>query len=183
MNLNNEVVRPILSRLSTLTVDAFDDRSPAALNKPIVPKLSFAEAIDIASAEARQRGWSEPAGAAFYGRLYGLYSINFFHPGDDHGSGGMGVKMIFLDAASGALQGRRVPWEGTAADIFMQLQFPLHSGRIAGVPGQIFLSFMGLVVALLSATGIVVWFKKRAARIGQKAMVRLGHRMTGAGHP
>ena len=174
MNLNNEVVRPILSRLSTLTVDAFDDRSPAPLNKPIVPKLSFAEAIDIASAEARRRGWSEPTGSAFYGRLHGLYSINFFQPGDDHGSGGMGVKMIFVDAASGALQGRRVPWEGTAADIFMQLQFPLHSGRIAGLPGRIFLSFMGLVVALLSATGIVIWFKKRAARIGQKAMVRLG---------
>ena len=174
MNLNNEVVRPILSRLSTLTVDAFDDRSPAPLNKPIAPKLSFAAAIDIASAEARRRGWSEPTGSAFYGRLHGLYSINFFQPGDDHGSAGMGVKMIFVDAASGALQGRRVPWEGTAADIFMQLQFPLHSGRIAGVPGRAFLSFMGLVVALLSATGIVVWFKKRAARIGQKAMVRLG---------
>ena len=83
----------------------------------------------------------------------------------------------------GSLEGGRVPWEGTAADIFMQLQFPLHSGRIAGIPGRIFLSFMGLVVALLSITGIVIWFKKRAARIGQKAMVRLGHRMTGAGHP
>jgi uncharacterized iron-regulated membrane protein len=174
MNLNNELVRPILSRLSTLTVDAFDDRSAAALDKPIVPKLSFAEAIDIASAEARRHGWSEPVGAAYYGRLHGLYSINFFHPGDDHGSAGMGVKMIFLDAAAGALQGRRIPWEGTAADIFMQLQFPLHSGRIAGLPGRVFVSCMGLLVALLSATGIVVWFKKRAARIGQKATLRMG---------
>jgi len=86
----------------------------------------------------------------------------------------MGVKMIFLDAAVGALQGRRVPWDGTAADVFMQLQFPLHSGRIAGLPGRVFLSCMGLVVALLSATGIVVWFKKRAARISQKATLRMG---------
>lgn len=169
MNLNNEVVRPILSRLSTLTPDAFDDRTPAALNKPIEPKLTFPQAIDIASAEARKRGWEEPAGTAFYGSLHGLYSISFFHPGDDHGSGGMGVKMLFLDGDSGALQGGRVPWEGTAADIFMQLQFPLHSGRIAGLPGRVFLSFMGLVVALLSATGIVIWFKKRAGRMGRKA--------------
>jgi uncharacterized iron-regulated membrane protein len=173
MNLNNEVVRPILSRLSTLTPDAFDDRAPAPLNKPIEPKVTFPQAIDIASAEARRRGWDEPAGAAFYGLLHGLYSINFFHPGDDHGSGGMGVKMLFLDGASGALQGGRVPWEGTAADIFMQLQFPLHSGRIAGVPGRVFLSFMGLVVALLSATGIVIWFKKRAGRMGRKAASEL----------
>jgi uncharacterized iron-regulated membrane protein len=82
----------------------------------------------------------------------------------------MGVKMVFLDAATGALQGGRVPWEGTAADIFMQLQFPLHSGRIAGLPGRIFLSFMGLVVALLSATGIIIWLKKRA---GRKTMAHL----------
>jgi uncharacterized iron-regulated membrane protein len=164
MNLTNEVVRPILSRISTLTPDAFDDRAPTALNKPIEPKVTFPQAIDIASAEARRRGWEEPAGAAFYGLQHGLYAISFFHPGDDHGSGGMGVKMLFLDGATGTLQGGRVPWEGTAADIFMQLQFPLHSGRIAGVPGRVFLSFMGLVVALLSATGIVIWFKKRAAR-------------------
>ncbi len=73
-------------------------------------------------------------------------------------------KMLFVDAMNGALQGGRVPWEGTAADIFMQLQFPLHSGRIAGIPGRVFLSFMGLVVALLSITGIVIWFKKRVNR-------------------
>jgi uncharacterized iron-regulated membrane protein len=168
MNLNNEVVRPILSMVSSLTTDAFDDRSPAPLNKPIEPKLTFPQAIDIASAEARKRGWVEPAGSAFYGLQHGLYSISFFHPGDDHGSGGMGVKMLFLDGANGSLQGGRVPWEGTAADIFMQLQFPLHSGRIAGIPGRIFLSFMGLVVALLSATGIYIWFKKRAGRIGRR---------------
>lgn len=82
------------------------------------------------------------------------------------------IKMLFLDAATGAMQGGRVPWEGTAADIFMQLQFPLHSGRIAGVPGRVFLSFMGLVVALLSATGIVIWLKKRAGRIGRKVAGR-----------
>lgn len=171
MNLNNEVVRPILSRISTLTPDAFDDRAPTALNKPIEPKLTFPQAVDAASVEARRRGWEEPAGAAFYGLQHGLYSISFFRPGEEHGAAGM-IKMLFLDGANGALQGGRVPWEGTAADIFMQLQFPLHSGRIAGVPGRVFLSFMGLVVALLSATGIVIWFKKRAGRTVRKAAAR-----------
>jgi uncharacterized iron-regulated membrane protein len=171
MNLNNQVVRPILSRVSSLTSDAFDDRSPTALNKPIEPILIFPQAVEMAQAEARRRGWEEPAGSAFYGLQHGLYSISFFHPGDDHGSAGMGVKMLFLDAKSGALQGGRVPWEGTAADIFMQLQFPLHSGRIAGIPGRIFLSLMGLVVALLSATGIIIWFKKRAGRAFQRDRV------------
>jgi uncharacterized iron-regulated membrane protein len=172
MNLNNEVVRPILSRISSLTPDAFDDRAPAPSNKPIEPKLTFPQAIDIASEEARRRGWTEPAGAAFYGLEHGIYSISFFEPGDDHGSGGMGVKMLFFDGATGAPEGGRIPWEGTAADIFMQLQFPLHSGRIAGLPGRVFLSVMGLVVALLSATGIIIWLKKRAGRISKRKTAR-----------
>jgi uncharacterized iron-regulated membrane protein len=163
MNLTNEVVRPILSRISTLTPDAFDDRAPTPLNKPVVPKLSYAEAMASAGAEAAQRGWSEPVGAAFYGTQHGLYAIMFFRPGEEHGSGGM-QKMLIVDGKDGNIVGDRVPWEGTAADVFMQLQFPLHSGRIAGLPGRILLSVMGIVVAMLSVTGIVIWLKKRVAR-------------------
>lgn len=76
MNLTNEVVRPILSLVSSLTPDAFDDRAPTALNKPVEPVVTFPQAVDIASAEARRRGWEEPAGSAFYGVQYGLYSIS-----------------------------------------------------------------------------------------------------------
>jgi uncharacterized iron-regulated membrane protein len=163
MNLGNEIVRPILSAISSLTPDAFDDRTPTPLNKPITPAVSFAGAIDAAKGEASRRGWDEPAGSAFYGQQYGLYAIMFFAPGEEHGSSGM-VKMLFVDGNDGAIVGGRVPWEGTAADVFMQLQFPLHSGRIAGMPGRVALSIMGIVVAILSATGIVIWFKKRHAR-------------------
>lgn len=165
MNLGNEVVRPILNKISSLTPDAFDDRSPTPQNQPIDPAVPFARAIAIAQAEAVRRGWTEPPGGAYYGRQYGIYAIMFNNPGDEHGSGGLGVKMLFVDGKSGDLVGGRVPLEGTAADIFMQLQFPLHSGRIAGVPGRVVLSILGVVVAMLSLTGIVIWFKKRQARI------------------
>lgn len=167
MNLGNEVVRPILRSISSLTPDAFDDRTPAPLNAPITPKVSYAAAIDLARAEALKRNWTEPAGGAFYGAQYGLYAILFFAPGEEHGNGGM-QKMLFVDGNDGAIVGGRIPWEGTAADIFMQMQFPLHSGRIAGLPGRVVLSIMGIVVAILSATGVVIWFKKRAARTTAK---------------
>ena len=58
-----------------------------------------------------------------------------------------------------------MPWQGTAADIFVQAQFPLHSGRILGLPGRILISAMGIVVAALSVTGIVIWARKRRARL------------------
>jgi uncharacterized iron-regulated membrane protein len=47
----------------------------------------------------------------------------------------------------------------------MQAQFPLHSGRILGLPGRILISIMGLVVAMLSVTGIVIWARKRRTRL------------------
>ena len=165
MNLSTEVVRPMLSKISSLTPEVWDVRSPAPLDKPIAPALSFASIIDRASNEARQRLWQEPPGSAFYSPEYGVYSVSFFEPGADHGEGGMGTKTLYFDGNTGADLGESVPWTGSAADIFMQLQFPLHSGRIAGLPGRILLSVMGLVVATLSLTGIVIWFKKRLARL------------------
>jgi uncharacterized iron-regulated membrane protein len=46
----------------------------------------------------------------------------------------------------------------------MQAQFPLHSGRILGVGGRILISCVGVMVAVLSATGLLIWLKKLNAR-------------------
>jgi uncharacterized iron-regulated membrane protein len=83
----------------------------------------------------------------------------------------MGVKTIHVDGMDGRILGDQVPWSGTAADVFMQLQFPIHSGRIAGIPGRLLISLVGIAVALLSATGVVIWAMKRARRrrVAQRA--------------
>jgi uncharacterized iron-regulated membrane protein len=46
----------------------------------------------------------------------------------------------------------------------MQVQFPLHSGRIPGLGGRILISTVGLAVAVLSVTGLLIWLKKLNAR-------------------
>jgi uncharacterized iron-regulated membrane protein len=48
--------------------------------------------------------------------------------------------------------------------MFVQAKFPLHSRRILGQPGRILISFMGIVVAMLSVTGVIIWWRKRASR-------------------
>jgi PepSY-associated transmembrane protein len=98
-----------------------------------------------------------------FNQLTGIYRVSFFLPGAER-ENGLEPKALYIDGNSGAILGESVPWVGTFADVFMQLQFPLHSGRIAGLSGRIFLSLMGVVVATLSFTGIVIWFKKRLAR-------------------
>ena len=100
-----------------------------------------------------------------YMPMQGFYTARYFQPGDDHGAAGVGPAAIYFDGQDGRVIGDRQPWIGTAADLFVQAQFPVHSGRILGLPGRILISLMGLVVAMLSATGVVIWWRKRAARL------------------
>jgi uncharacterized iron-regulated membrane protein len=79
----------------------------------------------------------------------------------------MDLSNLYLDGRDGRVITSNRPWHGTAADVFAQLQLPLHGGRILGLPGRILMSLMGLVVAGLSVTGIVIWWRKRRARLLQ----------------
>jgi uncharacterized iron-regulated membrane protein len=172
LNLYREAFMPLMTLVSQPTPTPFDLRAPAPKHQPIEPKISLAEAAALGAAEAARRGWTEPAGAVSYSPVYGFYSVRFFHPGDDHGAAGVGPARLYFDGADGRYLGDRVPWVGTAADIFIQAQFPLHSGRILGLPGRIMISVMGIVAAALSVTGVVIWLRKRRARLGPVAKRR-----------
>ena len=167
LNLYTEVFYPVLSKVSKTTPGPFELRTPAPLDQPIMAKKTYAEVIATAQAEAKKRGWTDPAGGAFYAPAYGVYGVTFHQPGGDHGAAGVGTPYLYYDGQSGAFAGQRLPWVGTAADIFVQAQFPLHSGRILGLPGRILISLTGIVVAALSVTGVVIWWKKRKARMAR----------------
>lgn len=168
LNLYTEVFYPVMSKVSQVTPGPFDQRTARDHDDPVIPKLGYGEVIAKARAEAAQRGWKDPAGSAFYSPEFGIYGVGFHVPGGDHGSAGVGPPYLYYDGVDGRILGEHMPWKGTAADIFVQAQFPLHSGRILGLPGRILISFMGIVVAALSVTGVVVWWKKRAARVLRK---------------
>jgi uncharacterized iron-regulated membrane protein len=120
--------------------------------------------LELAASEAKALGWSTPPGGIFYSPEFGIYGVTFFEPGHEHGDGGLGNPSLFFEGKDGAAAGANIPGSGSAGDIFMQAQFPLHSGRILGLPGRIMISMMGLLVAMLSVTGVIVWQKKRVAR-------------------
>ena len=168
LNLYREVFYPVMSLVSETTPGPFETRSPTPLHEPVEPAISWPQLFATARADARNKGWPEPLGDVFYSDNFAVFGARFFFAGDDHASGGMKIKSLYYDGRSGDLIGEEVPWEGTAADVFNQLQFPLHSGRILGLPGRILMSVMGLVVAMLSITGLVIWWKKRRARISMR---------------
>ncbi|GJE76990.1 PepSY-associated TM helix domain-containing protein [Methylorubrum suomiense] len=165
LNLYREVFLPLMSSISRVTPDPSFTRPMVSPLKPIEPSASFADILEAAQAEGQRRGWSEPVGALAYNPFQGFYTARYFQPGDDHGAAGVGPAAVYFDGADAKVIGDRQPWIGTAADLFVQAQFPVHSGRILGLPGRILISLMGLVVAMLSVTGVVIWWRKRAARV------------------
>lgn len=164
LNLRREIFLPVLSTFSQVTPSPFDQRRPQPKHQPIAPALGFAEIIERARAFALEQGWPEPVGSVFYAQHFGIYGVQFFEAGADHGVAGAGHRRVYLSGRDGRVLGSKKPWQGSVADLFVQAQFPLHSGRILGLPGRIAISAMGLVVALLSVTGIVVWWRKRPGR-------------------
>jgi uncharacterized iron-regulated membrane protein len=162
MNLTPQVMRPLVSLFSPLTPTPFT-RTPNPPEHPIEPVVDRRTILQLATAEAKQLSWSTPPGGIFYVPEIGVYGVTFFEPGHEHGDVGLGNPSLYFEK-DGSPSGAKIPGSGSAGDIFLQAQFPLHSGRIFGLPGRILVSMMGLLVAMLSVTGVILWQKKRVAR-------------------
>lgn len=170
LNLYQEIFVPVLRTVSTYTPTPIDQRRSAGPGRPVVRALSYADVIDRATKAASERGWTMSVTAIGYTAAQGIYNVRLSKANDDDGNSEVAANLYF-DSVSGELLGDRLSWKGTAADIFAQAQFPIHSGRILGLPGRILVSLMGLVVAALSVSGVVIWWRKRRARVVRRSQL------------
>ena len=90
MNLNFQVVRPVVSLFSELAPSPFAIRAPNPPDQPREPRIGREQVIALAKSEAEKRNWELPAGGVFYNPEVGIYGVGFFKPGNDHGDGGLG---------------------------------------------------------------------------------------------
>jgi uncharacterized iron-regulated membrane protein len=164
MNLREQVMRPLVSWFSDLTPSPFATRVPVAPEQVAQPELSIPVLLERARQQAQALGLEAPAGAVFLASSFGVYGVGLFEGDNSHGDGGLGNPWLHFDMHTGEPIGADVPGRGSAGDLFLQAMFPLHSGRILGIPGRIFVSLCGIAVAVLSATGVLIWIKKRRAR-------------------
>ncbi|MDH6149137.1 MULTISPECIES: PepSY-associated TM helix domain-containing protein [Paraburkholderia] len=164
MNLSSQVVRPIVSRLSTLTPDPFSNPEILRAPQPGDQVLSRERIVELAGQAGKEMHVAAPPGGLYYAEFMHAYGVGFYTSGNDHGDTGLGNPWMYWDAATGKRLAARIPGQGTAGDIFLQVQFPLHSGRILGLGGRILISAVGVAVAVLSVTGLLIWLKKLNAR-------------------
>jgi uncharacterized iron-regulated membrane protein len=168
LNLPDQVFRPLVSVFSPLKPSALEVAGSRFQAKPKPALLSFDDAIARAKAIANRP--FKTTGVLHYA-AYGAYGVGFSSPGEN-GHDGLGSSWIYLDDRTGKMLTADMVGEGSAGDVFLQAQYPLHSGRILGLTGRIVVSVTGLVVAGLSVTGVLIWFKKRRAAAVHKERLR-----------
>jgi len=71
------------------------------------------------------------------------------------------------DALTGRLLVFRLPTWQASGDTISSWITTLHIAFLWGVPFRIVITLAGLAVALLSVTGILIWWKKRRAQHGR----------------
>ncbi|MET0265771.1 MAG: PepSY-associated TM helix domain-containing protein [Duganella sp.] len=153
--------------------------SIARLKKPrMAPAIGWEPALLLArqqmAAEARTRGFVvEAEKSLLYDPVRGVYRYDVRSSSDIRHRGGH-TRMV-IDGDSGVVRGLWLPTGAASGDTVTTWLTTLHMAALGGWPVQLLMSVMGLAVLMLSVTGVVVWWKKRAGRGKQGArMVQRG---------
>lgn len=166
MNLNDKVYAPV-------TRAAFQDyHEPwldfSDLDKPLEqPAIGWRDAYQIANdlmeRAASEQGFTVEAPQGFhYNPAKGFYVYTVRSSADiqdKHGS-----TRLVIDANSGEQKLLLLPSGQYAGNTVSSWLSALHMANVFGLPYRIFVCVMGLVIVMLSVTGVVIWLKKRAAR-------------------
>lgn len=160
INLREEVFKPLVGMFSPLT--------PTIMEKPADParggaELSFDEAARVAVRSGKKILRDPVVAYISHASRVGAYGVAIAERASNPRNG-MGPSWLYIDDQTGLVRDRIVMGNGTAGDVFLQAQLPIHNGRVAGNAGRALMAAFGVTVAILSASGVYLWWRKRAAR-------------------
>lgn len=75
-----------------------------------------------------------------------------------------GSTSVYFDAYTGSILRLAPPSGAHTGNTLTTWLMELHMANVFGLPYRIFVYALGLVIAMLSATGVYIWWKKRRAR-------------------
>jgi uncharacterized iron-regulated membrane protein len=175
MNLPEQVFRPVVSLFSPLKPSLEEIGAKRLTANPKPAKLTVDDAVARARQEGARHRWQVTPQLVFHFAAYNAYGVGFTRAGEDARTG-LGPSYYYFDDRNGALLTADIAGQGSAGDVYAQAQYQLHTGRILGLPGRILICLSGLLVAMLSMTGVYVWMRKSrgwrrwlAGRAGRKS--------------
>ncbi len=148
-----------------------DDLIMKANATPHDPKFGWREALEqgerLVAAESEKRGFvaGKPLSLGYFpqANIY-LYEIRGSRDLFERSSKG-GATSVAFDADSGDLVELLQPTGGHLGNTIESWLYALHMARVFGTPYRILVCMLGIVISMLSVTGIYIWWKKRAARL------------------
>jgi uncharacterized iron-regulated membrane protein len=75
-----------------------------------------------------------------------------------------GATYLLFDMSSGAFLAMSQPTGETTGNTVEGWLYALHMARVFGMPYRLLVCALGVVIAMLSVTGVYIWWKKRRAR-------------------
>jgi uncharacterized iron-regulated membrane protein len=143
-----QYVRPVVLAFSSLSRQPTGTR--VALDEAVVT-------FDQADASVRRMFPAAKTNNIFRDLNDGWHSVYFHLPED---ANPRGEDFALVDLKTGAITAVRRPATGTRGDRFMAWLFPLHTGGALGWPGRMLVAMGGIVMVVLNATGLYVWWVK-----------------------
>jgi len=161
-----EVYHPVMSVLFTMQPDQ-EEAIPSLPEIQVVPGMSWPEALatgrELMASLAQAKGFSirheNNLGYNPYTGMFRYQVLSDLDIGDQYAG-----TNIYFDSNSGRLVSSYLPTGEASGDTVTSWLMALHTAMIWGIPFRIFMTVMGFVVAMLSITGIYIWWKKRRAR-------------------
>ena len=83
-----------------------------------------------------------------------------------------GLTTVWIDSRTGQATRIDPPQGRTGADTFVIWTEYLHMAEVFGLPYRIFVSLMGLAATALTVTGVLIWMRKRSARLLGRSRAR-----------
>ncbi|MGC2165229.1 MAG: PepSY-associated TM helix domain-containing protein [Gallionella sp.] len=164
-NLAEEVYNPVMKAVFNMP-DPYGADLPKLEKPQPEPALSWMEAHSIAqrlmAEQARKNRFTvQYEDSLVYQADKGsfIYSVRSDRDLMDEGAS---TTMVF--DGSGKFASLSVPTGQNAGSTINSWIFALHMAQIWGLPFRIFVTCVGILIAMLSVTGVYIWLKKRNAR-------------------
>jgi uncharacterized iron-regulated membrane protein len=163
-----EVYRPVMAATFGLAQRAFESLpqlGPAVLEPPLQWRDAHRRGEALMAEQARRRGFRvyserrmvyEPEFGAFRYQVQSSLDV----------SDRYAATTVWFDGRSGELLAFEAPTGEIAGQTITTWIYQLHFGSVhfLGLPYRAFVALMGLMTAVLSVTGVWVWWVKRAKR-------------------
>ena len=137
-----------------------------------IPRLDFRTALStgerLMAEQATKYGFSVQREVMLY-RMGGVYS--YFVKSSRDIRDKAGLTYITFDADMGALISLELPTGEHSGNTITYWLRALHMADVFGLPYRIFVCVLGLIITMLSVTGVYIWWKKRKARFHRRAAV------------